>query len=371
MMDFACERAGVLLERRASGIEEHERLLLEEHLAGCPSCREQSLVVTLLVESSREGEELSPRERARALSRALAQAGEKERPEVRSRYARGLGAVAALAAVAAAVLLWVGRAPTPPLARFAAPGSIDRAAWDNLEIADSREIALAHARARLGDGGRAHWLSSATILHLDAGSVHVEVDPKPGKPFAVTTSRFRVDVIGTVFEVSLSAVHVTRGRVRITPLVGAPAEVSAGESWSVPAAEAEPAPEPAAKAGIDASALLGRARKALASGDVAKARAELAIVLGQRSRPEDLVEARTLLAECALVSGDSVAAQSGYADVAKKQAGTAAGDNAAFAAARLERDPAKARQLLTQYLASYPKGRFRQEAEARLAALGK
>ena len=171
-----------------------------------------------------------------------------------------------------------------------------------------------------------------------------------------------------VYQIQAAGHGIVRERVSVG---GTPVEVSAGEAWWVPAVEAEPAPEPAAKAGLDASAPLGRARKALASGDVARARAELAVVLGQRSRAEDLVEARTLLAECALVSGDTSKAQSGYADVAKTQAGTAAGDNAAFAAARLERDPAKARQLLTQYLASYPKGRFRQEAEARLAALSK
>jgi TolA-binding protein len=94
-------------------------------------------------------------------------------------------------------------------------------------------------------------------------------------------------------------------------------------------------------------------------------------VFAARARPDQTAEARTLWAECALVAGDAQAAQKGYAEVAKKHAKTAAGDNAAFAAARLERDPDKARKLLVEYLASYPNGQFRKEAEARLAALPK
>ncbi|MBK7583445.1 MAG: FecR domain-containing protein [Myxococcales bacterium] len=369
MIDWACQRAGVLLERRSAGIAEHERLLLEQHLAECPRCSEQSRVLAALVEHLSDGDELSPHARARALSSALTTA--RSKPLERPRPLRVLPWAAALGALIVGLVLSVGRSPVAQLRSFATPPVLDTQRWDDLELRGTRAFALAHAQAVLQQGSVAHWLGSAKTLRLDAGSVHVDVDPSPGKPFAVTTPRFRVDVVGTVFDVSLESVRVSRGRVRVTPVGGEAVEVGVGESWSAPGAETLPPPSAAPRPEIDAAPLLARARKALASGDVGKARASLAVVLAQRSRPVDLAEARTLLAECALVAGDTRSAQKGYADVASRHAGTAAGDSAAFAAARLERDPIKARGQLNQYLASYPNGRFREEAKARLAALRK
>jgi outer membrane protein assembly factor BamD (BamD/ComL family) len=75
------------------------------------------------------------------------------------------------------------------------------------------------------------------------------------------------------------------------------------------------------------------------------------------------------MADCSLVGGDPAEAKRRYAQIAEQHAGTPAAETARFAAARLEKDPARARTLLQDYLRHHPKGRFRAEAEARLKSL--
>ena len=72
------------------------------------------------------------------------------------------------------------------------------------------------------------------------------------------------------------------------------------------------------------------------------------------------------------VDGDRGAAVEAYLRVARAFAELPAGENALFAAARLEADrqrSAAAAQLLERYLERYPHGRFEREARARLRAL--
>ena len=77
-----------------------------------------------------------------------------------------------------------------------------------------------------------------------------------------------------------------------------------------------------------------------------------------------------LRAECALVAGDAAGASAAYLHVARSFARLPAGENALFAAARIERErgaSAQAARILEQYLERYPDGRFAKEARNRLA----
>jgi ferric-dicitrate binding protein FerR (iron transport regulator) len=78
--------------------------------------------------------------------------------------------------------------------------------------------------------------SDNTEIRLDHGSVFVDVDPGPHKPFRVRTPRFTVDVLGTAFSVREDGVVVERGTVRIATTSGELlASVAAGDVWSLPA----------------------------------------------------------------------------------------------------------------------------------------
>jgi len=93
---------------------------------------------------------------------------------------------------------------------------------------------------------------------------------------------------------------------------------------------------------------------------------------GPRLSAAERAEALSLRADCALVEGDLAAAASGYLQVAERFARLPAGENALFAAGRLEAERgahAAARKLLARYLEQYPHGRFVKEASARLRSL--
>jgi outer membrane protein assembly factor BamD (BamD/ComL family) len=95
-------------------------------------------------------------------------------------------------------------------------------------------------------------------------------------------------------------------------------------------------------------------------------------VLEHDLRARDRAEALSLRAECALVAGDLASAAAGYRLVAQRFAAQPAGENALFAAARIDADRlsgARAQTGLMRYLARYPRGRFVKEATTRLREL--
>jgi TolA-binding protein len=161
------------------------------------------------------------------------------------------------------------------------------------------------------------------------------------------------------------------------------ADLGPGQSWSTPepsAAVAEteasvperesPKPPPSVQAEAPDIAL-AEARRLLAAGKAPAARRVLGAVLAGPLSPSLEAEARSLLAECALVGGDEAEAARRYADVAQRFPGSPAGETALFAAARAEQDAGHAnaaRALLRKYLERYPNGRFAVEARARLDA---
>ncbi len=86
----------------------------------------------------------------------------------------------------------------------------------------------------------------------------------------------------------------------------------------------------------------------------------------------DVARALTLRADCLAVAGDLSRASDGYALVARLFAELPAGEDALFASGRLDSERLSgegAETGLIHYLARYPRGKFVQEATARLREL--
>ena len=256
-------------------------------------------------------------------------------------------------------------------------------------------VALAHARVALAAGTTLRWDGAARQVVLDHGSVTADVDPSAHQPFSVQTARFTVRVLGTRFTVDQAGVSVERGKVAVLGPDGARiAELTAGQRFEVDAPSAAPETAEAALAveeAVDgasgdadvggargertsprARGLLGQARALLAAGDARSARSTLEDALALSLATRDRAEALSLRAECALVAGDLRGAIAGYLRVNRSYRNLPAGQNALFAAARLQAErgrDAAAVKLLRRYLARHPRGRFVQEARQRLAEL--
>lgn len=408
---FRCMSAKRLIARRRVGLTAAERIRLEDHLTSCISCLEEASALgamSQMIEAEASGHR--PSRHARAITRVLNAASEAELPAPPPRAAPYLlaGAMAAATVLGIAAFRAGWGAPDPdagPVHAMVDPGdgqaaqrpepAVERepAIAAALEAGDLRVdgvaiaagdairagvevetkagavLALGPALVDLAAGGKAVWGLDRTTLRLDAGTMRAQVDPDRDSPFRVLTDRFIVEVLGTEFEVTEAGVRVDRGAVRVTDLDGAllAARVEAGESWSFRlAAEAAERVRPA----VDVSETLGRARSRLAGGDVSGARALIRDALAAEPSRVERAEAETLLAECALVAGDRARAARRYLSVAESYRRLSAGENALFAAARLERElgnAARATELFELYLARYPSGRFRSDAELRLA----
>jgi hypothetical protein len=407
----------MLLDRRAAGLSAAEALHLEEHLASCEPCnRDGRLLAGLRSVAHDIDGTLAPHVRARVIASAFARvhadrtAGERGRTHASLRMAAVLAALAgaafALRTVLAPAATPLAPAATPQATPVAASG--DRVLAGVIEIDGRRletgaalapgavlhasagaHIAVAHANVELRANTDVRWQAPQT-LHLDAGSVVADVDPAPHKPFVVQTARFAVMVLGTRFEVALDRVSVEHGHVLVVgPDNATLADLHGGESYTYEPPAAAPAtatatatatkhaPEraraakaPAARP--DAAALIERARTQLGAKQVGAARATIDAALGLAPEPRLRAEALTLRAECALVDGDPAQAIEAYLRVARAFAELPAGENALFAAARLEADRQRSAagvQLLERYLERYPHGRFEREARARLRTL--
>jgi ferric-dicitrate binding protein FerR (iron transport regulator) len=412
-MKPACWRAGALLQRRAAGLSAAEGLRLEDHLAHCAACREAASMLSGLraLHASAEAS-LGDGARQRVIERALAsQSRETPRAPRRARVLAPAFALAALCALASLTLLRSHPLQRPARDRVL-QGELAGVTGElpsdvPLATEHGARLALAHATATLRPATRVRWNAAQRMLRLETGSVMVNVDPTPHRSFSVSTDRFDVRVLGTMFEVGLDHVSVRRGRVRVEPRDGsAPVILEAGGRTSfqltqpdvaataaaapaheapakpakastpdvAPAAPRAPAPEPAkpAKAStpdVDLAALLDRARSELAARHVDKARADLHQAIARRPRAPQLAEALSLRAECDLVAGDYAAARKRYLDVARRFSRLPAAESALFAAARIAAehgDAEAAHALFERYLARYPRGSFAGEVERRL-----
>jgi TolA-binding protein len=157
-----------------------------------------------------------------------------------------------------------------------------------------------------------------------------------------------------------------RGRARQGP--GARERARQGQDAR---ARPEQAARPAGRApSVDAQ--LAQARAWLAERRVPEARAAIEDVLRSGASRSARAEALSLVAECALVEQHYEQAVAAYLQVATQHPRLGAGQNALFAAARIRAQQGhtgEARALLHRYLDRYPAGRFRDEAERRLAQL--
>jgi hypothetical protein len=398
---MSCSRARSFLDSRAAGLDESQQLFLEEHLADCAECREEARALSLARDILADGFELDQKSRSRVFSRAFAEAGAPSvsRASGRSRVWSLAAAAALFALVAGASTALYPRthvrlrsAPAPELgANVWRPHVLSgrvtiggRALEKGEVVADGARIVateravvqLGTARVALDPGSRISWNEKDSSVRLDAGRVELEVVHRNVRAFSVLTDEMRVDVVGTKFAVTRHDVLVGVGRVRVTRLADSSLhELGPGERFDLgtsasggvlPNDDAGPGP---GKAAVNVSAILASARRELSAGRVDRARAEVQRALGGNPTPAQTAEANSLLAECSLVAGDSKSAQAGYAKVARENAGTPAGETAAYAAARLEKDPKRARGLLEDYLRRYPNGRFRSEVQSRLSAL--
>ena len=387
-----CMRAGSLIAARSAGLSRADGLWLEEHIAGCAHCASEAALMSGVVAVAESFEpELSVAARTRAVREALRThaAGAQAAASAPSfGLAWGAGLAGAVAIAALVVVLAEGGEPgdarvaeapkdghgSVAAAVQAPSGEVARLlAGERVRMSTRTQVTLDHAAVELAPQSEAQWNAKTHELSLPQGELLAEVDPKPRRPFAVVTPDFRAEVLGTRFEVTQSSVVVLRGRVRVVAPSGEQrAVLNAGERYDhVVEAALEPEPaEPVSALGarerVNVAALLTQARDALAAGELDRSRRAIDSVLAAKPRQTARAEALTLRAELFEVQGDRGSAIAAYLEVASRFRNLAAGENALFAAARLERNEAKAQQLLSQYLERYPRGRFVVEAKYRL-----
>jgi ferric-dicitrate binding protein FerR (iron transport regulator) len=396
-------RVGVLLERRAAGLTEAERLVVEEHVAGCPSCAQDARLLTLVTDLAMTAEgALTESARARAIARALRADAPSAAADASPRRSgrRAATLLRAAAAGAAAALFWAqpvqldapalaglgaaARSGVPALPAATAPSVLEGAVLVGGAVVAAGSPLPARGRFVSNEGARVRldravidlealsevsWDPTTHTVSLHGGTVRVDVEPLPGRIFRVAATQFLVEVLGTRFEVGPQHVRVERGRVRVRDTSGDEiAEIAAGGRWEL-WSEDEDADAVRRPAAVDE--LLRKARHELATGDVGAARVTLDAAFARRLTGSQRAEAQSLRAECALVEGNDREAARRYERVAEEHARSLAGENALFGAAQAEQRAgriARARTLYERYLSRYPQGRLRAEALRGLAA---
>jgi hypothetical protein len=197
---------------------------LEQHLAGCATCRASWHGYKAAIGLARELPVALPsparREEVRASLLAAAESGQAGPICTRTAQLRW----PAVGVAVAAAIVWIARG--------------------HLHEARPRSHAVVHAST-----GAAFVIASAPpdeTLRLRGGTVEVQVDPLgPGERFRVVTGDGEVEVRGTAFAVSavddrMADVSVAHGRVEIRPREGAPALLGPGQTWRAERAAVRP-----------------------------------------------------------------------------------------------------------------------------------
>jgi hypothetical protein len=346
-----CRAVQQHLHRDATTLGEADRLQLEYHLQSCAKCTSTRRVLLRAREAhaNMSRPSIGPRGHASAIATALLEGATDLVPTTRPRLRLVFGGLAFAAVVAMiAIIIAVTRSNEP--VQIARPGSAPAPSEPRIV-----EVPTVEAPATLQHDGPVQ-LSRATVVHLtgtsitavaaadlviaeDGHAVHlksgriaVEVDPNARRELRVITPRFVVEVTGTVFEVDVDAVTVSRGSVRVRSADGTVLveRLTTGSTWQVPA----PVSQRPVRKPVTAAA---RARAA---------------------------EAAMREAEQAMLANDLEGAVVKYRAIGDRYRDLPAGETALFTAARLglRRDKIGGAALLSEYLQRYPNGRYAEHA---------
>ncbi len=150
----------------------------------------------------------------------------------RTKYARAFVGLVAVAGVVLAIALNL-RGTTGPTSVSSASTATEL----TTRAGQSSRLELGDATLTVAENtsiGIERFVDGRTRIHLDRGSVHCEVEPRPNRPtFEVQAGDALVTVIGTGFDVTrdaLVAVSVDHGIVRVTTS-NETLRLHAGESW--------------------------------------------------------------------------------------------------------------------------------------------
>lgn len=416
MKTLSCRTSRRLLAQRNAGLDDAERLHLEFHLSRCEACAEHSRALSAITKlvNGDAVKPLSPRARRRAIDASLrvldhpvAEPALEPAPRFRITWQLGAAAVA-VAGITAFVMLSndadrvyrVSEVPQPGIGLSKADnGDADEGrvrvvsgevsveggtAGTGELVGDSKRITSRRgAKLQFGDTVVAMgpntamgWKTSKGMIAMTRGRVRV-ASKTAATPLRVVTRSFAVIVAGADASVTAHGVRVHNGSVKVLSRSGNVLARRVHKRWTRlrtasnghrrarrRATHAEPKPDP--------RALLQDARAAVARRDLADAREYIREARTQKLSAAQRAEALTLLADAAFVEGNRSRAVELYLDVSRRFRSLAAGQNALYAAARLQAkrgNRSAARRLYERYLQRYPDGRFRREATRSLARL--
>ncbi len=338
-------------------LSDADRASFERHVATCAECER---AVRELLELRKLGARTkavpsAPLEHRRARNELLRRANELTLRAPRSRAWRTLAVAATLAVLAVAVLVAVRR-PRPAPERAMAPGEPSYelvtsagAEWQPLERGPTLRLSARRGRFEL------------SVRHLAPGQRFVLV--LPDGELEVQGTRFVVEVDGA----RTLSVSVAEGRValRVRERGGSLLLLGAGERFAsepLPASPAGSSPPPPAERGSATAAPAPPPGDAAPAGDAAAP----ADSSGHESTADGSGGAEFKRAMSAFSSGNYGEAEKRFQAFAARHPADPRAEDATFlsAVASARRgDQAGARALAQRYLARYPQGLRRREAE--------
>lgn len=405
---MSCRDIRDWLHRGADTLDEGQRLLLDDHLAACESCRGDRDRMRLLHEvgSSLPVPSAGAREYSRAIARALLEGPVRSSAE--ERRSRWIAPIAIAALAVATIVIVAQRGdeqpaspseiavpaprPSPPLdpIRTVPTDMVEEGALIHesmtlttgaaipidvpLRARERSRVRLASMHVVIAASSELRWSTVDHVLLLERGALDIET---VGHDAArIVTSRFEVEIEDAALTVEPTQVRVRRGTARIVDRSRkVVAMLDQGATWAPvepilkPAQTATTSPHASTKS---APELLAHARAQFAMRDYDGAERTAASVLAGVPTRSEQAEARIFLADVAQASGKLEVAVARYEAVAAKFSDLPAAESALYDAARIElrrARPAEARVLLDRYLIRYPSGRYADDAQRELAKL--
>ncbi len=347
--------------------------------------------------------------RARMEKSFVEAAGSRVLPARQRRWPRALLGAGVLAAAAAiGIVLFVDDPPATRVARIerrqtsadVSRGTLDEGSTIVTSAGEVADLRIEESHVRIAEASRVRMTALAPDrieLELDRGMIDVAFHPRARghEGMTISTPHVRVEVVGTVFRVSVGEgatdVFVREGTVRVVPREGgAPELVRAGQRTSVtrappivvPAApeasvpseqESAPPAEPAEQ-DEDPRARLEEARRLIEAGRTSAAEALLRRLTQPWVAAGVRAEAFTLRADMHLASAQHDEAAREYEEAAQAGRGRPVGHNAIYALARLSErhlgDRDAARASYERYLSEAPDGALAAQARRALCRLG-